>query len=270
MKTQHGFLNTKVLTTLVLGIVLLAGGAYFFMQQNTSAQIASKNQTNQVSQNNNVTTAVNVPELQSVPTSQEILIKKDSHSDNLYINVGGKIYVENCNSLGVCGYVVLLDADVLTFRQLVLSGGNGSTPREGASSYAKDKNRAYYGNSGINNSDPATFSSMAFEYARDKSSIYFQNRAISTDLKNFKILSQEWADSIFSYDEYAKDTQHVYFHGTVITEADVATFAIVALDHYDNRGHGNYVKDKNHIYFNPWGTYEIKVIPELNPSAFTP
>jgi len=56
MHTQRGFIGVGLLVAIILGVVVLGGGAYFVMQQNSSSQTASEDSQNDFLPNNTLPT----------------------------------------------------------------------------------------------------------------------------------------------------------------------------------------------------------------------
>lgn len=84
--------------------------------------------------------------------------------------------------------------------------------------WAVDSKRAYYYKTGFIPEDIKTFEIVNRVWAKDKCAYYYTARkAANADLKTFELMN----DSCFSF---AKDRNHVYWHGWVVPGADPITF----------------------------------------------
>ncbi len=114
-------------------------------------------------------------------------------------------------------------------------------------SYSKDAQRAYYSIEPIVVSDLETFEEIdvyPYRYAKDKEAVYYLGEKLpEVDMETFQMMG----------DMYAKDKDSVYYGEDIIPGADAQSFEIV-----DSR----YAKDKNHVYF------DEEILMGLDPSTF--
>lgn len=98
--------------------------------------------------------------------------------------------------------------------------------------YSKDAKQVYYKGQVVADADAGTFAietRFYYQYEWDKNNIYKNGRVVSTDAKNFKVLSGR----------YSKDSFKAYYNFYEIKGADARTFELVG---------SRYAKDKNHVY----------------------
>ena len=77
MHNQRGFIGVGVLIAILVGLVVLGGGAYFVVQQQAPSQTASDNFDNAqtLPTTNNKTQQTQVSNTQSTPLQQPLLLK---------------------------------------------------------------------------------------------------------------------------------------------------------------------------------------------------
>lgn len=166
-----------------------------------------------------------------------------SYNDKVY-------YIGKMQGLGSRKSTELKQVDLLTFKAL----------RNG---YAKDAHRAYFLGIPVLKSHAPSFKPMKYHFAKDRDWVYYQGQAISQLPEDFKVMSREYGrDQLYAYYRgevvqgskgsrfrllrhgYAKDTEHVYFNGKILTK-DVANFKMLK---YEN---GNaFAKDSEQVYIN--------------------
>jgi len=87
------------------------------------------------------------------------------------------------------------------------------------SSYAKDKNQAYYRGKLIKRADAKTFQTIADEYAVDGFSAFYQNKKIdSADGRSFELLDNG---------PYGKDQNDYYYYQTKMNVSEVSSFKVL-------------------------------------------
>ncbi len=160
----------------------------------------------------------------------------------------------------------------------IISGADPATfSLVSGSEYAKDNKNVYLpdqvGNiSVVAGADPSTFTFLGYNsyntdgtgdyeygfYAKDKSHVFYQAQLIAGADSSFAFIR----DAQGNLTGYARDASHVYnaWAGTVIDGVDLPTFAVL--------GHGQYAKDKNHVYaYNPEGADNVFTTGEILQGA---
>jgi len=186
-----------------------------------------------------------------------------------YSTEGSSIYViDKCTSQsfesGECSYSTkkVTGADIKTFQTL------SSSQQNDAYGFAKDKNYVYLLGQALANADAATFKNLGYGYFEDKNSIYFVNTRYfnaeaSADSNLSAIVGANNGlpalaanDSSFVvYNQFAKDSRHVYYNGKIVSLADTSTF---------HKFNDCYFVDKNRIYVNTnLGIGQVVDIPTL-------
>lgn len=159
----------------------------------------------------------------------------------LPIALGAYLYSQGkyAAALGVLSILVL--TGIIFFPQINgLSKNFGDTPKGSDAatliqfphtSYSKDSVHAFWQDVIISEADSATFEVIdSSRYAKDKNHVYFSGKVLTNDPSTFETVG------IYGY---AKDTGHVWYFGMLVPGADPATFIVTD----DGRG-----KDKNHTY----------------------
>lgn len=135
--------------------------------------------------------------------------------------------------------------------------------------YGKDKERVYYRDKVVYNSDPETFVALSTNYGKDKNTVFFQEDTFRADAASFVALSEL----------YAKDKNNVFRYGRVVKDADPETFDIKTkcdknsffrfgdkLEGIDIKSYETlsdiYCKDKSKVFFRD------DVIEGANPKTF--
>ncbi len=107
--------------------------------------------------------------------------------------------------------------------------------------YGKDANNVYFGTSTVQGADAATFSAFDI-YGTDTRAVYLEGKVIpDADPKTFVDLNEN----------YSKDAHNVYYQYQIIPGADPNTIQVIS--DYE------YAKDKNHVY--DWGKVMTGVNP---------
>jgi hypothetical protein len=171
------------------------------------------------------------------------------------------------------------------------------------SQYAKDASQVYFNGVIIPDSDPAAFEVMELWFSRDAKHVYISGTVFSDDPANFEILGDSlyrdsqhiyWSTNIISddpagleilydqdYHTYIRDSQVVFVNGNPISNAEAATFEVLA---------AGYGRDTNQVYYfdqampadppafeileNPYSRdsrsvfWMEHVIPDANPQTF--
>jgi hypothetical protein len=115
--------------------------------------------------------------------------------------------------------------------------------------YAKDKGQVFFNiYCGQDNkyelmkADPASFVEIYYNFSKDKNNVYFSGKPIvGADVKTFKLTYQSHNMSTSSY--YSIDYKSAYYQNEPLIESDPNTFTVIGEDSL-----GNYAKDKNHVY----------------------
>ncbi len=148
----------------------------------------------------------------------------------------------------------------------VLTGIDPATVVVLDSSWLKDKNHVYAtpflssvageNRAIVQGADPSTFVALGLGYGKDSNNVYwssyYHNSAIvqGADVKTFEVAST-----------YAKDANHIYDIGTVLTNADVTSFHRV--------GNSIFYADKSHIWTTgEIGTGAMSIIQGADPNTF--
>jgi hypothetical protein len=182
---------------------------------------------------------------------REINPQSFSKNDSVYFKYQGKVYY-SATLFGGRGTPQVVDgADAGSFSERKLSTGQ---------EYGVDKNFAYCAGSKLNGSDGPTFNDSDPNYAFDKNQAYYPNCRIieGADGSSFQVIQ---------VGTYAKDKNHVYRYGIVISGADAPTFQILG---------DSYMKDKNNVYFATHThdevkseIYEVNKIDGADTNSFT-
>jgi DKNYY family len=222
-----------------------------------------ENQTKQDLMQNGVTAAAS--SLKNLIINNEIPEVEFYAKDNNHVFYGKKI---------------ISNADPITFVLLSIL-------------FSKDNSTVYYKGEPIQRSDTKTFELICGNLARDNNHIYYGDKIISSKPEKFIMMSENYAKddnsiwffrnmlwerfdtlNVSSVDEfkvienrYAKDSEQVYFHGTLIENANSDQFQVLSniwskddkyiyccskrckeADYSTFEVIDNYAKDKNRIY----------------------
>lgn len=134
-----------------------------------------------------------------------------------------------------------------TEKELIeLSGVDSDTFELLKDGYSKDAKQVYYLGKVLEGADVRTFTietRFYYQYECDKNNIYKDGRIVSTDAKNYKMLSNV----------YSKDSSKAYYNFHEIPGADIKTFKDIS---------DFFAKDKNHVY------YQGKILEGYDPETF--
>ena len=129
-------------------------------------------------------------------------------------------------------------ADLATFQ--VITGPDpylGLIPCVHDSGFAADKLHVYWHGSAISGADPETFSYLQFDYSRDAAHAYYRATVLSgADARTFTYIDRA----------YFKDAAHVYLRGATIEDADPAAFSILSSSCF---GEDSLARDTRHVFF---------------------
>ncbi len=146
--------------------------------------------------------------------------------------------------------------------------------------YAKDKDHVYYrsdniidpqgptGPEEIEGADPNSFELLTFPYSRDDDQFFFYWKEVENiDLESFQLLESPGVNSEAPFTYYAKDTNHVYYYGKIIPQADPNTFERLFLEGlefelFEEFRFTNYSRDKNHVFFGS------QIVEGADPESF--
>jgi hypothetical protein len=111
--------------------------------------------------------------------------------------------------------------------------------------YARDANNVYCGDDIVDEADRDSFQEIGELTGRDATAVYLRNECIfGADPNTFQILD----DVDVGWDE-----NNIFFYGTVLEEADAASFQILG---------GGYYKDANRVY------HQGRIIEDADPATF--
>ena len=298
MKNQRGFVSAAVLIAILVGLAVLGGGAYYFMQQNSPSQVATETPS---SPNNTITESPKTPA--QVPLSNpsaasdsptKIALNLPSDSMEKYYQDGAltklpnadtatfEALVENYSS---GGSILFRDKNNVYFyftpasKAEVVSGVDSKTFVHVKDIYYKDKNSVYYLDwnkdtnalTKITSANPASFQSLNYWYTKDNQRVFFLGvnntgalklNSVENALTN-SFLSARFVDLGVDVGRFGADSAHVFSWGKMVAGADVKTFA--ALD-------DTYFKDANNVYtygsVQDDGTRITKSLDGISPQNF--
>ncbi|PCI24751.1 hypothetical protein COB57_03160 [Candidatus Peregrinibacteria bacterium] len=125
---------------------------------------------------------------------------------------------------------------------------------------AHDGESVFLGTKKIKNTDPYTFEHLEYNYDRDKDSIFYNREILPiADRESFEITD---------INQIAKDKNHVFHHGKVMTSMDSKSLKKI------QKIYSDYIKDDNYIFLgghnpNDYNLFEYKILPDADPESFT-
>jgi hypothetical protein len=173
------------------------------------------------------------------------------HADPATFQYLGARYLKDKN-YGYCGpQRFLIDPSTFTYKDHV----------------AKDKDHVYFCEKKVADADPETFQWVGGSYYKDDDSVYYNDPNDSPDSFEGRIdgaspRSFEYIESGLVSEYYAKDKTHVYHNGSIIPDADAATFQAVG---------GNYFKDRANVFYYGSHPYFAKIVGRIDgadPATF--
>lgn len=254
MKTQHGLMSTGILIAIVLGLVVVSGGVYYIVNQQ-SLSLSTTSSNTALTSNSSFPWAT----ISQVPDADKYYSIASNVID-YYPNGDAKTEGGNKNIMNI-------SADAATF--VVGNGPNVSWTR-----FAKDKNTIYYSGEPIIGADLQTFTPLPDLYdktqispfAKDLQHVYLTRFARAGESAGQVIPNADPATFTALGWVFAKDKNTVWSARAgeglsglyALPDADASTF-IALLFQNDVVG---YFKDKNHVY------WLESVIPGADPATF--
>lgn len=105
--------------------------------------------------------------------------------------------------------------------------------------YSKDRESVYYFYTKINEADPGSFSIVGNDFSKDKNGVYFKTQSLKgADAATFRLIppNENAPDEFY----YAKDKDHVFWNDKMFGEIDMAGFKVLGL---------GYATDGKYIYY---------------------
>lgn len=99
----------------------------------------------------------------------------------------------------------------------MLKQADADTFKPVGSSYAVDKNSAWFLDHLLKKADPETLNGLKAGYATDKNTVFFAGEVLKkADAKTFHITEKYQGVGKLSYQVYGKDKNHLYQNGQII------------------------------------------------------
>jgi hypothetical protein len=219
------------LLIVIVAVLLVGGGIYFITSQSI---------------NNNPTNIATVAKTtETSPTTKVLTLHQTFQWVPLSNYSGWKITVENGTlhySTPDLSNQTIVGADPSSFEEAVYGTGTSTVPL----GYFRDSKNVYHWN-GSASGEPIS-------------------QVTGADVATFEVIPNQNAEPGPLSDEFAKDKNHIYYFGDVVSQADPVTFSVLL----DSTGFDwGYAKDKNHFYFidENSGTW-VNVIPNVDYATF--
>lgn len=244
---QRGFTRVTILIALIFSVMILGGGTYFFIHQNSTDDKSSSQPATAVSVSTTTDLNTTIPWrfLSSLlPLGPHGYVPPGQQWSYYRID-GGKVY-SRWSSNSIAG------ADPATF---MISDTN--------SDIAKDNHAVYYDGNVVTNADPATFSlhydKAGRSFYADATHVFWKGASLAdADISSFHLLQNR---------DFAADNTHVYYNGDILENADPNSFSFLFPTNSSDessRNRDNYQlgKDAHYVYVGS------KIIPEADPITF--
>ena len=141
---------------------------------------------------------------------------------------GARVAVRDPRTFELLEHGFSRDAKIGYYLRGEVAGSDGATFAAIGHHYAKDATRVYFADLAIGDGERrpyvrsvplpgaqiGTFRVLDAGYAADAGQAYYGGQALTRDVASFAVLAFD----------YAKTSTHVYYRGTVVAEADAATF----------------------------------------------
>jgi len=140
------------------------------------------------------------------------------------------------------------------------------------STYAVDKDNAYYRDYRIDNADPKTFNAISYNHAKDKYRVWFKGSPIAdADPASFEVIKGWWmAKKVWNW---SKDSKRAYIKTRSVNVCDIESFKVLDLRSYWDGFRGlsyyslpedNWQIDKKCAYYNG------NMLPSVDIETFHP
>lgn len=203
MQNQRGFIGVGLLISIVLGLIVVGGGAYYVAKQRSTSQ----------------TTSDNFDNAQTTTTTTNTQIQTNQQTTKQTSQTSGTALTGGFQALGA-----------------------GKTISATTNGYTRDANGIYTVRSNGRGRKVDGADSVSFQvnttwpiYARDNNHVFVYGEVVSGADPNTFIALCGHSMQLEAFCAYGKDTKHVYAYTQIVPNADPATFVSLSTNNDTNK-----------------------------------